>query len=205
MNKKKIFLAILIIILVIAVLYAISVAYKYTKFSAIQDSLEKFNSSDNRSFSINRNGENIKYYYKDETVKGYILEDERIVAEIYCKDGKRQIKDESNDNIQEDDIEYSGMPNLYLGESLWLQDYQTYDSKELLKLALNPFNTISTTKIGNTKYYKIKYSNDEIIYFDTETLLPVISIYKTDTGSVETNLFTVQNGTVSDEDVLKNW
>ena len=201
--KKNVVKGILIVLLILIICYIISVIYKFTRLSAIQIALNNFNNSDNKTFSVNRNGTDVAFYYKDGNSKYCFIDNNKCVSEVYYIDGKKYEKALNEDSFREESDKVYNTQNskLYLGESLWLANYETYDNSEILKLSLNPFNILSKKDINGQKYYQIQYSSNEIIYFDAKTLLPIISIYKTENGSIETNIFNAQNGSVEDKDV----
>ena len=67
----------------------------------------------------------------------------------------------------------------------------------MLKYALNPFNKVSSDKVTDWKYIRVKFGDDEIVYFDSETKIPKITIY----GETISDYYTYKENVVTDTDI----
>ncbi len=189
MKEGKILAIIIIIIVVVMAFgYAGIVLYKYGMLKSIRDTLMAYNESENYKYD---NGE-IVCYYKDGVAKWVSTS---LKYELWSwTDGN--VLYTSGSKVEDPD----SMINSRLNLNLKMKDGVNLEDMNLIKIALNPFNTVRSTTVNDKKCIEIKYGNEERRYFDEENKTPVKLIMGIGEDSFDFD-YTFEEGVVTDEDV----
>ena len=167
MNKKVLKRLIIGIVVILLLAYILITIYKYTILKSIQTAIVELNKN-NTNYKLDQ-GNGLVLYYKD-GIQKYVKDDDKDVW--LWTDGEKAYS-HMNGEVEEYTEEFDHYPYYY---RMKYEETKTEDLN-ILKLALNPFNKVSTVKIKDNsdkeyKYIKVQYGNEEIVYFDSETKKP---------------------------------
>ena len=185
MNKKILKRIILIAIFIIFLYIYLTTVFKYTLLKSIQKSIVDLNESDNYVVEGNLNG--FTLYHKDGISK-YVYYNSDNKALWIWTDGKKTY---TNLNGDVEEMEDKSEPFEFRINEEHVKDMN------MLKYALNPFNKVSIEKFKDCKYIRVKFGDDEIVYFDSETKIPKITIY----GETISDYYTYKENVVTDTDI----
>ena len=191
-KKLKIWKKLILIVLVLLIIYAISVAYKLIILNKISEKNEENNNLDNYYYFSIANNSLMEYFKKDSIIKINMRQARGNASITFWKDcntGEQLMF--INETKQYDKAEGGILENIPISMLV------SYDFTTNIMLAIHPFVFIGTQKYNDIECYKIKFNTVyEVISKDRGLLL-----YSNDGNNMRNIQY--KFNTVTDDDVAK--